>query len=72
MVKGINAENLELRYNYGLNQKYKITNVIPIKRNDLPINICKIELQSKDEFGSLGTTVLLLINIIIRQIYLKK
>jgi hypothetical protein len=72
MVKGINAENLELRYNSGLNQKYKIILVIPIKRNDQPINICKIELQSKDEFGSLGTTVLLLINIIIRQIYLKK
>ncbi len=54
LVKGINAENLELRYNSGLNQKYKITNVIPIKRNDgKPINICKIELQSKDEFESL-------------------
>ena len=43
MIKGINAKNLELRYNSGLNQKYKITNVIAMKRNyGQPINICKI------------------------------
>ena len=47
IVKGINAENFELRYNFNLNQKYKIANVIPIKKKDGHIlNMCKIGLDS--------------------------
>jgi hypothetical protein len=54
MVKGINAENFESRYNVNLNQKYKIANVIPIKKKDCHIlNMCKIELESKDDFESI-------------------
>ena len=32
MVKEINAENLELRYNSGISQEYKIDNIIEIKK----------------------------------------
>ena len=50
----INAESFSSRYNHGLNQKYKIVNVIEIKRKDGKVlNWCKIELESKDEFESL-------------------
>ena len=54
LVKGIDAESFSSRYNHGLNLKYKIVNIIEIKRKDGKVlNWCKIELESKDEFESL-------------------
>ena len=54
IVKGINAENFGLRYNSGITQKYKICNIIEIKKKDGTIlNVCKIELESKEEFERL-------------------
>jgi hypothetical protein len=53
MVKGINAENFELRYNSNLIQ-YKISQVIEIKKRDgTVLNMCKIEMETKDEFEGL-------------------
>ena len=44
MVKGINAENLELRYNSSLSVSYKLDKIIEIKRRDgTVLNLCKIE-----------------------------
>ncbi len=54
MVKGINAENFELRYNSNLIQNYKISQVIEIKKKDgTVLNMCKIEMETKDEFEGL-------------------
>jgi hypothetical protein len=54
MVKGINAENLELRYNSGISQEYKIDNIIEIKKKDgTVLHICKIELESKVDYERL-------------------
>ena len=54
MVKEINAENLELRYNSGISQEYKIDNIIEIKKKDWTVlNICKIELESKEDYERL-------------------
>jgi hypothetical protein len=54
MVKGINAENLELRYNSGISQEYIIDNIIEIKKKDgTVLNICKIELESKEDYERL-------------------
>ena len=54
MVKGINAENFSLRYNSGISQEYKIDNIIEIRKKDGTIlNICKIEMESKDDFERL-------------------
>ncbi len=54
MVKGINAENFSLRYNSGISQEYKIDNIIEIRKKDGTIlNICKIEMDLKDDFERL-------------------
>ena len=54
MVKGIYAENFELRYNSGISQEYEIGKIVEIKKNDgTVLNICKIELDSNEEFERL-------------------
>jgi hypothetical protein len=54
LVKGINAENFELRYNSNLIQNHKISQVIEIKKKDgTVLNMCKIEMETKDEFEGL-------------------
>lgn len=54
MVKGINAENFSLRYNSDTSQEYKIDNIIEIRKKDGTfLNICKIEMDSKDDFERL-------------------